>query len=84
MNGLHSQARGVSLSVVAHTGGVDNLSRLRSCGETRRERMKRLVRKTICFSKSAQMHDIVSGLFVSGVNMAISTLEYYHRFVVLR
>jgi insertion element IS1 protein InsB len=27
--------------------------------------MKRLVRKTICFSKSTQMHDIVIGLFVN-------------------
>jgi IS1 family transposase len=28
-------------------------------------RIKRLVRKTICFSKSTQLHDIVIGLFVS-------------------
>jgi hypothetical protein len=27
--------------------------------------IKRLVRKTICFSKSTQMHDIVIGLFVN-------------------
>jgi insertion element IS1 protein InsB len=27
--------------------------------------MKRLVCKTICFSKTVQMHDIVIGLFVS-------------------
>jgi len=32
---------------------------------TLRARIKRLVRKTICFSKSAQMHDIVIGLFVN-------------------
>jgi insertion element IS1 protein InsB len=30
-----------------------------------RTRMKRLVRKTIGFSKSTQMHDIVIGLFVN-------------------
>jgi insertion element IS1 protein InsB len=30
-----------------------------------RTRMKRLARKTICFSKSIQMHDIVIGLFVN-------------------
>jgi hypothetical protein len=30
-----------------------------------RTRIKRLVRKTICFSKSLQMHDIVIGLFVN-------------------
>ena len=32
---------------------------------TRRTRITRLVRQTICFSKSTQMHDIVIGLFVN-------------------
>jgi insertion element IS1 protein InsB len=32
---------------------------------TLRARIKRLVRKTICFSKTTQMHDIVIGLFVN-------------------
>jgi insertion element IS1 protein InsB len=32
---------------------------------TLRTRMKRLARKTICFSKTTQMHDIVLGLFVN-------------------
>jgi insertion element IS1 protein InsB len=32
---------------------------------TLRTRITRLVRKTICFSKSIQMHDIVIGLFVN-------------------
>ena len=32
---------------------------------TLRTRIKRLVRKTICFSKTTQMHDIVLGLFVN-------------------
>ena len=32
---------------------------------TLRTRIKRLTRKTICFSKSTQMHDIVIGLFVN-------------------
>src|SRR5712691_10864659 len=32
---------------------------------TLRTRMKRLVRKTICLSKTIQMHDIVLGLFVN-------------------
>jgi insertion element IS1 protein InsB len=30
-----------------------------------RTRIKRLTRKTICFAKSLQMHDLVSGLFVN-------------------
>ena len=32
---------------------------------TLRTRMKRLARKTLCFSKTTQMHDIVLGLFVN-------------------
>jgi insertion element IS1 protein InsB len=32
---------------------------------TLRTRIKRLVRKTICFSKSTQMHDLVIGLFIN-------------------
>jgi insertion element IS1 protein InsB len=30
-----------------------------------RTRIKRLMRRTICFSKSTQMHDIVIGLFAN-------------------
>jgi insertion element IS1 protein InsB len=32
---------------------------------TLRTRIKRLVRKTICFAKSQQIHDIIIGLFVN-------------------
>jgi len=32
---------------------------------TLRTRVKRLVRKTICFSKSVQLHEIVIGLFIN-------------------
>ena len=32
---------------------------------TLRTRIKRLVRKTICFSRSVPMHDIVIGLFIN-------------------
>ena len=32
---------------------------------TLRTRIKRLARKTICFSKSEEMHDIVIGLFIN-------------------
>jgi len=30
-----------------------------------RTQIKRLVRKTICFSKSVQMHELVIGLFIN-------------------
>jgi insertion element IS1 protein InsB len=39
---------------------------------TLRTRIKRLARKTICFSKSIQMHDIVIGLFVNGYEFGLS------------
>jgi insertion element IS1 protein InsB len=32
---------------------------------TLRTRLKRLARKTLCFSKSMQMHDLVIALFVN-------------------
>jgi len=39
---------------------------------TPRTRIKRLVRKTICFSKSTQWHDIVIGLFVNRYEFGIA------------
>ncbi|WP_032126932.1 IS1 family transposase, partial [Piscirickettsia salmonis] len=32
---------------------------------TLRTRIKRLARKTICFSKSEKMHDVLIGLFIN-------------------
>lgn len=37
-----------------------------------RTRIKRLVRKTICFSKSELMHDLVIGLFINRYEFGIS------------
>jgi insertion element IS1 protein InsB len=39
---------------------------------TLRTRLKRLARKTICFSKSQWMHDIVIGLFVNRYEFGLS------------
>jgi insertion element IS1 protein InsB len=39
---------------------------------TLRTRIKRLVRKTICFSKSTQLRDIVIGLFVNRYEFGIA------------
>ena len=36
-----------------------------------RTRIKRLARKTICFSKSIIMHDIVIGLFINRYEFGI-------------
>lgn len=39
---------------------------------TLRPRIKRLARKTLCFSKSVEFHDIVSGLFVNHYEFGLS------------
>ena len=48
-----------------HYPGKRNTQRIERKHVTLRTRIKRLARKTICFSKSIQMHDIVIGLFVN-------------------
>jgi IS1 family transposase len=48
-----------------HSPGKRNTQQIERKHLTLRTRIKRLVRKTICFSKSTQMHDIVIGLFVN-------------------
>ena len=48
-----------------HCSGKRNTQKIERKHLTLRTRIKRLVRKTICFSKSVQMHDIVLGLFVN-------------------
>ena len=48
-----------------HTPDKRNTQKIERKHLTLRTRIKRLVRKTICFSKTMQMHDIVIGLFVN-------------------
>jgi len=48
-----------------HSSGKRNTQKIERKHLTLRTRIKRLVRKTICFSKTIQMHDIVLGLFVN-------------------
>jgi insertion element IS1 protein InsB len=48
-----------------HSPGKRNTQKIERQHLTLRARIKRLVRKTICFSKTIQMHDIVLGLFVN-------------------
>ncbi len=48
-----------------HVIGKRNTQRIERKHLTLRTRIKRLARKTICFSKSTRMHDIVVGLFVN-------------------
>jgi insertion element IS1 protein InsB len=53
------------LDAAEHQPGKRNTQQIERKHLTFRTRIKRLMRKTICFSKSAQMHDIVIGLFVN-------------------
>jgi len=48
-----------------HAIGNANTQKIERKHLTLRTRIKRLTRKTICFSKSIQMHDIVLGLFIN-------------------
>lgn len=53
------------IEVDQHRPGKPNTQQIERKHLTLRTRFKRLTRKTICFSKSIQMHDIVIGLFVN-------------------
>ena len=48
-----------------HEVGKGHTQQLERKHLTLRTRLKRLVRKTICFSKSIPMHDLVIGLFIN-------------------
>lgn len=48
-----------------HLIGKKNTQKIERKHLTLRTRIKRLARKTICFSKSIVMHDIVIGLFIN-------------------
>ena len=48
-----------------HQVSKENPQKIESKHINLRTRIKRLVRRTICFSKTEQMHDLVIGLFVN-------------------
>jgi insertion element IS1 protein InsB len=53
------------LPATGHTSGKVHTQQIERQHLTLRTRIKRLARKTICFSKSVLLHDIVIGLFVN-------------------
>jgi IS1 family transposase len=53
------------LDAEVHSPGKRHPQKIERKHLTLRTRIKRLTRKTICFSKTTQMHDIVIGLFVN-------------------
>ena len=56
-----------------HEIGKKNTQRIEQKHTRLRARIKRLQRKTICFSKTEEMHDLIIGLFINryefGVNL---------------
>lgn len=53
------------LPKLQHTISKSNTQKIERKHLTLRTRIKRLTRKTICFSKLERMHDIVIGLFIN-------------------
>lgn len=51
--------------------GKTNTQKIERKHLTLRTRIKRLARKTICFSKSEEIHDIVIGMFINKFEFAI-------------
>ena len=62
------------LAPVFHTVGKVNTQSIERKHLTLRTRIKRLARKTICFSKSTWLHDIVIGLFINRYEFGLSIL----------
>ena len=61
----HWGAYARQLEAARHFPGKRQTQRIERKHLTLRTRIKRLARKTICFSRSVQMHDLVIGLFVN-------------------
>ncbi len=65
-------AYGRHLKAEEHTVGKANTQRIERKHLTLRTRIKRLTRKTICFSKSEWLHDTVIGLFINRFEFGLS------------
>ena len=60
------------IAPVFHTVGKRNTQQIERKHLTLRTRIKRLSRKTICFSKSIVMYDVVIGLFINRIAFGLS------------
>ena len=56
-----------------HTVGKENTQKIESKHINLRTRIKRLVRRTICFSKTERMHDLVIGLFINRYEFGVQS-----------
>ncbi len=55
-----------------HEVGTQHTQTIESKHINLRTRIKRLVRRTICFSKTTTMHDLVTGLFINRYEFGLS------------
>ena len=55
-----------------HHVGKENTQKIESTHINLRTRIKRLVRRTICFSKTTAMHDLVIGLFINRYEFGVA------------
>ena len=55
-----------------HQVGKENMQKIERKHINLRTRIKRLMRRTICFSKTEQMHDLVIGLFINRYEFGLS------------
>ena len=60
------------LDPAQHTIGKAHTQKIESKHINLRTRIKRLVRRTICFSKTSTMHDLVVGLFINRYEFGIA------------
>jgi insertion element IS1 protein InsB len=60
------------LDAEQHAVGKANTQKIESKHINMRTRIKRLVRRTICFSKTERMHDLVLGLFINRYEFGVS------------
>jgi insertion element IS1 protein InsB len=60
------------LDADTHHVGKDKTQKIESKHINLRTRIKRLVRRTICFSKTERMHDVVIGLFINRYEFGVA------------
>ena len=65
-------AYGRHLEVQKHEVGKHNMHKIESKHINLRTRIKRLARRTICFSKTIAMHNLVIGLFINRYEFGLS------------
>src|SRR5262249_308721 len=63
-----------------HHVGKEHTQKIESKHLNLRTRIKRLVRRTICFSKTTTMHDLVIGLFINRYEFGVALSPGIHTF----